>query len=150
MRSSRDPETDDSTVVILRYPDGSTATIHYLANASALLPKERFEVSADGRTSEVVAHGFRNPYDLAFNGRGDLFTVDADGERDQYLPWYAPTRLFDVAPGMHHGWVLKGWQRSWNRPASYLDNVDRLVAGGRECPRVNFGYWVRPRMPSYA
>jgi predicted dehydrogenase/threonine dehydrogenase-like Zn-dependent dehydrogenase len=48
---SRDPELDDSTVVILRYPDGSTATIHYLANASALLPKERFEVSADGRTA---------------------------------------------------------------------------------------------------
>src|SRR5206468_5475111 len=35
----------------------------------------------DGKTSEVIAHGFRNPYDLAFNARGDLFTVDADGER---------------------------------------------------------------------
>jgi predicted dehydrogenase/threonine dehydrogenase-like Zn-dependent dehydrogenase len=47
----RDPEIDDSTVLVIGYPDGSTATIQYLANASPDLPKERFEVSADGRTA---------------------------------------------------------------------------------------------------
>ena len=47
----RDPESDDSTVLMLGFADGSTATIAYLANASAALPKERFEVSADGRTA---------------------------------------------------------------------------------------------------
>jgi predicted dehydrogenase/threonine dehydrogenase-like Zn-dependent dehydrogenase len=47
----RDPERDDSTVLVLGFADGSTATIEYLANASAELPKERFEVSADGRTA---------------------------------------------------------------------------------------------------
>jgi len=47
----RDPESDDSTVLVLGFADGSTATIAYLANASADLPKERFEVSADGRTA---------------------------------------------------------------------------------------------------
>ena len=35
--------------------------------------------SPDGKTSEVYAHGFRNPYDLDFNSAGQLFTVDADG-----------------------------------------------------------------------
>ena len=90
--------------------------------------------SPDGRQSEVVAHGFRNPYDGDFNGFGQLFTVDADGERDHHLPWYAPNRLFDVAQGMHHGWVLNGWQRSWNRPAYFFDNVERLVEIGRGSP----------------
>jgi len=48
---SRNPEVDDSTVLVVPYPDGSTATIHYLANASSELPKERFEASADGVTA---------------------------------------------------------------------------------------------------
>jgi len=47
----RDPDSDDSTVLLLAFADGSTATIAYLANASPDLPKERFEVSADGRTA---------------------------------------------------------------------------------------------------
>lgn len=90
--------------------------------------------SPDGKKSEIFAHGFRNPYDLDFNEAGHLFTVDADGERDQYLPWYAPNRLFDVAQGMHHGWVLRGWTRSWNRPAYFYDSVERLVEIGRGSP----------------
>src|SRR5262245_4491680 len=47
----RDPETDDSITALLAYADGSTATIHYLARASTALPKERFEVSGDGKTA---------------------------------------------------------------------------------------------------
>jgi predicted dehydrogenase/threonine dehydrogenase-like Zn-dependent dehydrogenase len=47
----RDPEVEDSTLLVLGFADGSTATIAYLANASPDLPKERFEVSADGRTA---------------------------------------------------------------------------------------------------
>jgi hypothetical protein len=46
-----DPGLDDSTVLVVGYADGSTATIAYLAQASSELPKERFEVSADGRTA---------------------------------------------------------------------------------------------------
>ena len=90
--------------------------------------------SPDFKTSEIFAHGFRNPYDLAFNANGHLFTVDSDGERDQYLPWYTPTRLFDIQQGMHHGWVQRGWTRSWNRPACFFDNVERLVEIGRGSP----------------
>ena len=46
----RDPEADDSMVAVLGFADGSTATLEYLARASAELPKERFEASADGCT----------------------------------------------------------------------------------------------------
>ena len=90
--------------------------------------------SPDFKTSEIFAHGFRNPYDLTFNANGQLFTVDSDGERDQYLPWYTPTRLFDIQQGMHHGWVQRGWTRSWNRPEYFFDNVQRLVEIGRGSP----------------
>jgi putative membrane-bound dehydrogenase-like protein len=90
--------------------------------------------SPDGQQSEILAHGFRNPYDLCFHPNGNIFTVDADGERDHHLPWYAPSRLFDVAIGMHHGWVLRGWQWSWNRPAYYFDNVERCAEIGRGSP----------------
>ncbi|MBK7949417.1 MAG: Gfo/Idh/MocA family oxidoreductase [Deltaproteobacteria bacterium] len=47
----RDPEADDSTMALISYPDGSTASISYLANASTELPKERFEVHADGKSA---------------------------------------------------------------------------------------------------
>jgi polar amino acid transport system substrate-binding protein len=46
----RDPQVDDSLMAILGFPDGSTAALEYLASAASDLPKERFEVSAEGRT----------------------------------------------------------------------------------------------------
>ena len=90
--------------------------------------------SPEGKVLDVIAHGFRNPYDLDFDAAGHLLTVDADGERDHHLPWYAPNRLFDIAQGMEHGWMLGGWTRSWNRPQSFFDNVERLVEIGRGSP----------------
>jgi predicted dehydrogenase len=47
----RDPEVDDSLVALLSFPDGSAATIEYLARASSELPKERLEVSGGGHTA---------------------------------------------------------------------------------------------------
>jgi len=53
-RALGNPEIDDSVVIVLGWDDGSTATIEYLANASTELPKERFELSADGRTASCL------------------------------------------------------------------------------------------------
>jgi predicted dehydrogenase len=47
----RDPERDDSVMALLGFADGSAAAIEYLARASGSLPKERFELSGDGRTA---------------------------------------------------------------------------------------------------
>ena len=80
---------------------------------------------------EAVAHGFRNPYDFAWNDFGDLFTYDSDCERDYFLPWYSPTRIFQIAPSGHHGWRLDGYTRSWPRPDYYCDTVDILAGTGR-------------------
>ncbi len=90
--------------------------------------------SPSGESSEIIAHGFRNPYDLSINQYGHVFTVDSDGERDHHLPWYAPTRLFDIAAGEHHGWVNNGWTLSWSRPESFFDNVKRVATYGRGSP----------------
>jgi predicted dehydrogenase len=46
-----DTQLDDSMVAILSYPDGSTCTLDYVAHADPKLPKERFEVSGEGKTA---------------------------------------------------------------------------------------------------
>jgi predicted dehydrogenase/threonine dehydrogenase-like Zn-dependent dehydrogenase len=44
-------ELDDSITALIRYRDGSVANIHYLAQTTSELPKERFEASAGGITA---------------------------------------------------------------------------------------------------
>jgi putative membrane-bound dehydrogenase-like protein len=91
-------------------------------------------LSPDGKECEIVAHGFRNPYDFDFNETGDLFTYDSDVEREFFLPWYTPTRIYHIAHAGHHGWRLPGYLRSWCRPGFYLDCVDVLWPVGRGSP----------------
>jgi putative heme-binding domain-containing protein len=88
----------------------------------------------DCKSCEVIAHGFRNPYDFDFNADGEIITYDSDVEADYFLPWYSPTRLYHVAYGGHHGWRLNGYMRSWARPDYYLDTVDILYPIGRGSP----------------
>lgn len=90
--------------------------------------------SRDLKQSEIIAHGFRNPYDFDFDVIGEIFTYDSDVEREFFLPWYTPTRLYHVAHGMHHGWRLPGHLRSWDRFGHYLDSVDWLWPVGRGSP----------------
>ena len=103
-------------------------------------PVRRIEAGAllrltpEGQRTEVIAHGFRNPYDFDFNWLGDLFTYDSDMEGDYFLPWYSPTRIYHIGYGGHHGWRLEGWRRSWARPDYYADTVDILYSVGRGSP----------------
>ena len=117
--------------------DAGVSTVHASLPGSPVKQVQagavvRFPV--DGLGSEVVAHGLRNPYDLAFGPLGHLFTVDSDSEQDQFLPWYSPTRVFDLAPGRHHGWVTTGGKQAWNRPAYWMDVADRTHEIGRGSP----------------
>ena len=79
---------------------------------------------------EVVTDGLRNAYDFAFNRTGDIFTFDSDDERDVTLPWYRPTRVFQLLPGSNAGWVT----RSWKRPDDFLDMPPVVAAAGRGSP----------------
>jgi putative membrane-bound dehydrogenase-like protein len=91
-------------------------------------------LTPDCRQCEVIAHGFRNPYDFDFNAAGDLFTYDSDVERDFFLPWYSPTRMYHIGYAGHQGWRLPSYLRSWCRKDDYLDTVDILWPIGRGSP----------------
>lgn len=84
----------------------------------------------DGSFVQIVAGGLRNPYDIAFNREGDLFTYDADMEWDVGLPWYRPTRVNHVTAGAEFGW-RSGWAK-W--PEYYQDSLGAVLETGRGSP----------------
>jgi hypothetical protein len=93
---SRVPEFwgEDQLIPSLKYSaNGSEAPLGHIA-----------QIDPEGKTGEVVATGFRNQYDAAFNREGELFTYDADMEHDLNTPWYRPTRINHVIDGAEYGW----------------------------------------------
>ena len=94
-------------------------------SAGALL-----RLSPDLSAGEILADGFRNAYDFDFLPDGDILAWDSDGERDVSLPWYRPTRVFQVVPGGSAGWM----SRSWKRPGSFFDMLPVLSRLGRGSP----------------
>ncbi len=91
----------------------------------------------DGKSWELIASGFRNQYDAAFNRDGALFTFDADMEWDFSLPWYRPTRVCEAVSGGEFGWraISKKWPVRWE------DSVPPVVDIGPGSPTgVTFGY----------
>lgn len=72
-----------------------------------------------GENWELISAGYRNPFDLAFNQDGELFTYDADMEWDIGMPWYRPTRICHVTPGSEYGW--RTGSGKW--PDYYPDNL---------------------------
>ena len=58
----------------------------------------------DGKTWELMAGGMRNPFGIAFNPDGEMFTFDADMEWDEGLPWYRPCRVNHLVSGGEYGW----------------------------------------------
>jgi putative heme-binding domain-containing protein len=94
----------------------------------------RFDPRSSIEPAQLVASGFRNPYDFDFTPLGDIITYDSDTERDFLLPWYSPTRIYHVAEGQHHGWRLSGYLRSLARRNYYADTVDVLAPIGRGSP----------------
>jgi putative membrane-bound dehydrogenase-like protein len=127
----------DGWIYVIGGNDAGIDTRHVGTSTSPVLKPVAgaiVRLSPDLKTCEVVAHGFRNPYDFDFNARGDLFTYDSDCERDEFLPWYTPTRAFHVAEGGHHGWRLKGYLRSFARTPDLFDAIPPLADLGRGSP----------------
>ncbi len=94
-------------------------------------------VKPDGSQVTLLAGGLRNPLDIAFNHEGDLFTFDADMERDVGTPWYMPTRVLQIVPGGDYG-----WRRGTGRfPAWYADTLPSVIDIGLSSPTgIYFGY----------
>ncbi|GAB4385821.1 MAG: hypothetical protein Kow0022_13120 [Phycisphaerales bacterium] len=95
-----------------------------------------YRMNPDGSGLELVACGFRNTYDLAIRGDGEVFTYDSDMEWDLGLPWYRPTRLCHVLSGADFGWRNgSGKWRAW-----YEDSLPPVVDIGPGSPTgMTFG-----------
>ncbi|HXG48416.1 MAG TPA: c-type cytochrome [Methylomirabilota bacterium] len=94
----------------------------------------------NGEKWELIATGFRNEYDAAFNRHGDLFTYDADMEWDLNTPWYRPTRINHVISGAEFGWR----SGAGKFPAHYVDSFGAVVDIGPGSPTgVTFGYGAK-------
>lgn len=76
----------------------------------------------EGSNWEIISAGYRNPFDIAFNEDGELFTYDADMEWDIGMPWYRPTRICHVTSGSEYGW--RTGSGKW--PAYYPDNLPAI------------------------
>ncbi len=87
-------------------------------------------INSLGERWEMVAGGFRNAFDIAFNSAGDMFTFDSDMEWDLGMPWYRPTRICHVPSGAEFGW--RSGNAKWS-PA-YPDNLPAVLNIGQGSP----------------
>lgn len=89
-----------------------------------------------GQALSLVAAGFRNQFDAAFNPVGELFSFDSDMEWDEALPWYRDVRIVHAPPGADFGWRTG----SSKIPAYALDTLPPLHDTGRGSPVGVCGY----------
>lgn len=84
----------------------------------------------DKRNFTVLAGGFRNAYNHAYNLEGEAFTFDSDMEWDLNLPWYREVRTVHAVPGGDFGWRTG----SGKFPAYFFDSLPPLRDLGRGSP----------------
>lgn len=100
------------------------------------------QTDSEGKTWRVIAGGLRNPLEVAFNADGEMFTYDADNERDIAAPWYRPTRILHLVPGGDYGW--RSGTAKW--PVHWPDTLPSVCDIGVGSPTaVEFG--TRSRFP---
>ena len=88
----------------------------------------------DFQGCEIVADGYRNPYDFDFNLDGELFTYDSDNERCVSLPWYEPTRFYHVIPHGHYGWQSPQRAEFFRYPPYFPDVIPPITYVRRGSP----------------
>lgn len=95
-----------------------------------------------GSNWELISAGFRNPFDMAFNNDGELFTYDSDMEWDMGSPWYRPTRICHVTSGSDYGYRENNGK--WS--PVYTDNLPAVLNVGPGSP-TNVMSGVNARFP---
>lgn len=88
------------------------------------------QIDPEGKRWELISAGYRNPFDIAFNESGDMFTYDSDMEWDFGLPWYRPTRICHATSASEFGW--RTGDGKW-LPAN-PDNLPPVVNVGQGSP----------------
>lgn len=129
---SRVPRHWEEDHLLGRMPDARGHNADRMAPGGFIM-----SLDPDGTNRELIATGFRNPYDIALNRQGELFTYDADMEWDVGTPWYRPTRINHVISGAEFGW--RNGTGKW--PAYYPDSFGAAVDIGPGSPTgICFGY----------
>ncbi|WDQ16414.1 c-type cytochrome [Rhodopirellula sp. P2] len=132
---SRVPKVWDEDHLLGRMPDARGHNANRMAPGGFIC-----SLNPDGSEVELIATGFRNPYDIALNRQGELFTYDADMEWDVGTPWYRPTRINHVISGSEFGW--RNGTGKW--PAYYPDSFGSAVDIGPGSPTgIVFGYGAK-------
>ena len=99
-----------------------------------------YKLDPEGKEWTLISMGYRNPFDIALNKSGDVFTYDADMEWDMNTPWYRPTRVCMAADGSEFGW--RNGAGKW--PAYYPDSLPPVVNIGPGSPTgITFGYGAK-------
>jgi putative heme-binding domain-containing protein len=99
-----------------------------------------YKIDPDGKNWERISSGFRNPFDIALNADGELFTFDADMEWDIGTPWYRPTRVCHAVSGSDWGW--RNGSAKW--PVYFADTLPPAVNIGLGSPTgITFGYGAK-------
>lgn len=125
----------DNLLPLIRDPNGHDNTVNthggWIAHLDSL-----------GTHWELIANGFRNPFDLCFNDAGDMFTFDSDMEWDFGLPWYRPIRICQVTSGSEFGW--RPGTDKWS--PSFADNLPAVLNIGQGSP-TSFFSGLNARFP---
>jgi putative heme-binding domain-containing protein len=136
-------QTDRTTVpriwgedfLVPRLWDASGHAVGRMAPAGSI-----YKTDPAGKSWALISMGYRNPYDIAFNRDGELFTYDADMEWDINLPWYRPTRVCHAVPGSEFGWRGGTGKMYEYHP----DNLPPVVNVGPGSPTgIVFGYGAK-------
>lgn len=121
----------DEDLLLPRNPDGNGHATGVMAPGGWVA---RF--SKDNTNWELFCGGFRNPYDIAFDQHGELFTYDADMEWDTGAPWYRPTRVNHCTSASEFGW--RYGTGKW--PAYSADSLGAVADIGLGSPTgIEFG-----------
>jgi putative heme-binding domain-containing protein len=117
----------DNLLPLIRDPNGHDNTVNTHGGWIG-------HIDSTGGNFSLVSSGFRNPFDLAFNDAGEMFTFDSDMEWDFGLPWYRPIRICHVPSGGEFGW--RPGTDKWS--PLYPDNVPPLLNIGQGSPTSVF------------
>jgi putative heme-binding domain-containing protein len=122
---SRSPRHWDEDQIIPRMWDANGHARGILAPGGYIC-----RTDPDGKVFELISHGYRNAYDIAFNHLGDLVTYDSDMEWDAGMPWYRPTRICLATSGSELGW--RSGSGKW--PTYYPDSLPGILDIGPGSP----------------
>lgn len=125
----------DNLFPLIKDPNGHDNTVNWHGGWIA-------HIDSTGSTWELISSGFRNPFDLAFNDAGDMFTYDSDMEWDIGTPWYRPTRICHVTSGSEFGW--RPGTDKWS--PVYPDNLPAILNIGQGSP-TNVVSGINARFP---